>query len=261
MIDLLSAAGDAAVRAALDARALFGFDFDGTLAPIQARPETVAMDARTRAAFAALTGRVDVAVITGRSIADVRPRLSGAPRWVVGNHGAEGMPGQDAHALAAAAATCAGWRAQLALALAGAPAGVFVEDKAYTLSLHYRQAADHEVARALLAACIGGLRPAPQVIGGKCVFNLMPAGAHDKFAALQALAASAGRDAVFFIGDDVTDEAVFERAPADWVTVKVGMEATAARFRLPSQVAVTDWLERLVASSMVDTGCPPYGKR
>jgi trehalose 6-phosphate phosphatase len=251
MIDLLSGAGEAAVRDALAARALFGFDFDGTLAPIQASPGAVQMDARTRAAFAALTRRLDVAVITGRSVADVRPRLTGAPRWVVGNHGAEGMPGQDAAMLAAAAAVCAHWRDRLSGALAGAPAGIVVEDKTYTLCLHYRQAHDHAGARALLDACIDGLQPAPHVIDGKCVFNLLPAGAHDKFAALQALAAGAdagaAHEAVFFIGDDVTDEAVFRHAPPGWVTVKVGMEPTAARFRLPGQYAVVGWLERLLA--------------
>jgi trehalose 6-phosphate phosphatase len=241
----------AALQAALSARTLFGFDFDGTLAPIQAHPDGVAMDARTARAFAALTQRLDVAVITGRGVADVRPRLAGAPRWVVGNHGAEGLPGQDAGTLAAAAHVCSAWRAQLAAGLIDAPAGIFVEDKTYTLCLHYRQADDHAAARALLTAALHALRPAARVLDGKCVFNLLPAGSADKFEALGALAAHAGCDTVFFIGDDVTDETVFRQAPPAWVTVKVGMEPTAARFRLRSQHEVADFLEGLLAAASI----------
>jgi trehalose 6-phosphate phosphatase len=83
--DLLSKDGRAALarlrECPHDSAAIFGFDFDGTLAPIRPTPGEVAMGARSAAAFAALTRRVPVAVITGRGVADVRSRLSGTPRW------------------------------------------------------------------------------------------------------------------------------------------------------------------------------------
>lgn len=244
MTDLMSPEGRDALRAAIAARALFAFDFDGTLAPIQMRPDAVQMDARTAAAFAALTTRLDVAVITGRGVADVRHRLPGAPRWVIGNHGAEGMPDADPAALARAASVCAAWRMQLEDGTAALP-GIVVEDKTYTLCVHYRQTGDHAAAHALLAERIRTLHPAPHVVDGKCVFNLLPEGANDKFGALGTLAG--GADTAFFIGDDVTDESVFVQAPAGWVTVKVGREPTAARFTLREQTAVPDFLELLLA--------------
>ena len=243
MTDLLSPEGRGALRAAIAARALFGFDFDGTLAPIMMQPDAVQMDARTAAAFAALTTRLDVAVITGRGVADVSHRLAGAPHWVIGNHGAEGMPDADPAALARAAAACAGWRMQLEDGAAALP-GIVIEDKTYTLCLHYRQTGEHDAARAQLAARIRTLQPAPHVVDGKCVFNLLPAGANDKFRALRTLAGDAP---AFFIGDDVTDEAVFTQAPPNWVTVKVGLEPSAARFTLRDQAAVADCLELLLA--------------
>ena len=228
MSRLFSPGGRAALARLVDAGALFGFDFDGTLAPIRPTPAEVAMDARTGAAFAQLTQRLPVAVISGRGAADVRARLPGAPCWVLGNHGAEGMPADDGRRLAAQEAVCAAWHAQLG-GLA-TEAGILLEDKRYTLSLHYRQAPDRDAARARLAALAQALRPAPLVEHGKCVLNLLPAGSIDKFAALQALARLHAPDApAFFIGDDENDEKVFRRAPPDWVTVKAGGGPSAAR--------------------------------
>ena len=248
MTPLLSDEGRAALARLVAADALFGFDFDGTLAPIRPTPGEVAMDARSAAAFAALTRAMTVAVITGRGVADVRPRLSGTPRWIVGNHGAEGLPDADPDTLAAQAAVCACWRAQLAAMGVASSAGVVLEDKRYTLSLHYRQAPDHAAAHDTLTALVRGLQPAPQAEDGKCIINLMPAGSADKFGALQALVRAHGPDKpAFFIGDDANDETVFRQAPPGWVTVKVGLEGpTAARFRLSGQAAVADCLELLL---------------
>jgi trehalose 6-phosphate phosphatase len=245
MSDLFAPEGRAELARLCAANPLLGFDFDGTLAPIRPTPGEVAMDARTAAAFAALTRRVPVAVITGRALADVGPRLGGTPRWVIGNHGAEGMPDGDP---ARQAAVCAAWRAQLEGTPALAGAGIVLEDKRYSLSLHYRQAPDREAARARLLAQLHTLHPAPQIVGGKCVLNLMPAGSTDKFGALQALARLGGAgDAVFFIGDDDNDEIVFRQAPPGWVTVKVGGEGgSAARFRLARQEALADLLALLL---------------
>ena len=249
MTDLFSREGRAALTLLLARPAVVGFDFDGTLAPIQARPEGVAMAPTLADRFAELTRRLPVAVITGRSVADVAPRLSGSPRWIVGNHGAEGMPGADPARLAAQARTCAAWRAQLG-AVAGLD-GCFVEDKSYTLCLHYRQAPDREAARRLLEAAARGLVPAPHIVTGKCVLNLLPEGSADKFSALATLAALAalgGEGNAFFIGDDDTDETVFARAPASWVTVRVGGDAvTAARFVVRDQAEVAEVVDLLLA--------------
>lgn len=249
MIDVFSPAGRAALTRLVDAGALLGFDFDGTLAPIRTRPDDVRMDARAAAAFTALAARLPVAVITGRGVDDVRPLLPGTPRWVIGNHGAEGMPDSDPARLASQAATCAAWRAQLQ----GSGAlgnGIILEDKRYTLSVHYRQAPDHDAARARIAPGLAQLLPAPHIVSGKCVLNLLPAGSADKFSALQRLAQDAGHGLALFVGDDENDEMVFRQAPPEWVTVKVGSDAaSAARYVLPDQAAVADLLTLLLELS------------
>jgi len=243
MNDLFSTEGRAALARLRDARALFGFDFDGTLAPIRPTPDEVTMDARTTSAFVELTRRLPVAVVTGRGVADVRARLPGTPRWVVGNHGAEGLPGADPARQAEQAAICTAWHAQLA-DMTGTGTGILLEDKRYTLSLHYRLAPDHDAARTRLAAAFAELQPPPEIVPGKCVFNLLPAGSYDKFRALRELA---GDGPVFFAGDDENDEIVFRQAPHEWVTVKVGDGPSAARFRLANQAAMADCLELLLA--------------
>lgn len=247
MIDLMSQTGREAVAELIGAGAVFGFDFDGTLAPICPLPDQVRMAPAIAGAFTALSARLPVALITGRSIADVTPRLEGSPRWVVGNHGVEGMPGVDQDMLARHRATSRAWQDQLAAA-GPLDEGTFVEDKTYTLCLHYRLAPDQEAARARLLERIARLEPQPHIVTGKCVLNLLPQGSADKFIALERLAAAYGNGRAFFIGDDDTDESVFRRAPANWVTVRVGADKpSAARFVVPDQLAVQDVLELLLA--------------
>lgn len=249
MIDLMTQSGRDALAELIDAGAVFGFDFDGTLAPICPLPDQVSMAPAIADAFTELTARLPVALITGRSIADVRPRVVGSPRWVVGNHGVEGMPGVDAAMLAQHIATSRAWQAQLAAA-GPLGEGTFVEDKTYTLCLHYRLAPDQEAARAQLLARVAQLDPQPHIVTGKCVLNLLPQGSADKFIALERLAADYGGGRAFFIGDDDTDESVFRRAPASWVTVRVGSDKpSAARFVVPDQLSVRGVLELLLELS------------
>jgi trehalose 6-phosphate phosphatase len=249
MSALFSAEGRAALATLFQAPAILGFDFDGTLAPIRPTPGEVEMDSHIAALFSELTRSIPVAVVSGRSVIDVRARLPGTPRWIVGNHGAEGLPGAGPAQQEAHRAICADWCAQLQGLLAHCGEGVVLEDKRFSLSLHFRQAHEPDAARARLLAGLAALHPPPQVVPGKCVLNLIPHGAIDKFAAMQALARLHGPGTgAFFAGDDDNDETVFRQAPPHWVTVKVGCEgASAARFRVPCQEAMQDCLALLLA--------------
>lgn len=228
-------------------RTLYAFDFDGTLAPIEARPENVRTPANVMRLLGTLAGLASVAVISGRRRADLQGRLPGAIRHLVGNHGNEGGPVTTDEA--AMRAITRGWREQLT-ALLGSDAhrrGVLIEDKALSLSLHFRLARDRDAAAARLTAAIERLQPAPRVIGGKLVFNLLPPGAKTKFEALAAIAAAEQAQAVLFVGDDDTDEFVFAHAPAHWLTVRVERErSSAARYFLHQQSGVAMLLDHLV---------------
>src|SRR5436305_15193115 len=89
MRHLFTSEGEKALEAVMKLDPVLAFDFDGTLAPIVDRPDDAQVPAAVTLALAALALDLPVAIITGRSIADVRPRLGFAPRFVIGNHGGE----------------------------------------------------------------------------------------------------------------------------------------------------------------------------
>ncbi len=207
------------------------FDFDGTLAPIVPLPDNAYAPTPVSSAMRRLCAIAPVAIVTGRSIADVTARLGFVPQYIIGNHGAEGMAGVDTPALEQVMQR---WQIQIdALPL---PDGVTLERKRFSLSLHYRLARDRETAQAAVLQLARSLDPAPDLIGGKCVLNLLPPGAPNKYAAIQYLLAQAGRAEALFIGDDETDEIAFRQAPPTWLTVRVEQaDQSAARFYLGHQ--------------------------
>jgi len=116
-----------------------------------------------------------------------------------------------------------------------------------TVSLHYRLARDRIAAARWLSERLAELDPPPRVIGGKLVFNLLPPGARTKFEALSDLARDEAVERVLFVGDDETDELVFARAPANWLTVKVDLDSSSkAKFFLQQQSEVTILLDQLL---------------
>jgi trehalose 6-phosphate phosphatase len=224
------------------ARPLFAFDFDGTLAPITAKREEARMRASTLSLFSQLCRRVGCAVLSGRSRADVLCRLGGAAAQnVVGNHGLEpdGAVAEPERSIVAA-------RMTLEPVVRAIP-GVEIEDKVHSLSIHYRRALEPIAALATLQSALtrlGGVRVQP----GKMVLNLMPARGANKGDALAKIMDDQGIQRALYVGDDVTDEDVFEHAIASRVvTIRVGKAATsAARYYLQGQWEIDHLLQALV---------------
>jgi trehalose 6-phosphate phosphatase len=251
MLPLFSAEGRAALQAALQGTTvLLGFDFDGTLAPIVARPDMARVAPALARRMARLAQRWPVAVLTGREVADVVPRLGFHPQYLVGNHGAESgssglpRPHVDTRALNRLRRLLAQHAASLAAA------GVEVEDKHLSLALHYRRAPDTAAALRCIDSALGLLDPALRRFGGKCVVNLVAARAPDKADALRMLVRQCGASTAAYTGDDVNDEPVFEQAPAEWLTVLVGTDSaptSKARFQIASQEAVADLVDAMLA--------------
>jgi trehalose 6-phosphate phosphatase len=243
---LLAAAGEADLATLATARSLYAFDFDGTLAPIVASPDRARITAPMSRLLVALARQAPVAVISGRSRSDLRMRLPSDLLHIVGNHGneseAEFADELEQRRLVAT------WRRQLETLLSGAASReILIEDKGLSLSLHYRLAADRDQARSAANKAIEQLTPAPLVIGGKMVINLLPQTARTKLEALQELATREQARRVLFVGDDDTDELVFERAPPEWITVRVAhWNGSRARYFLHQQSNVTVLLDLLL---------------
>ena len=243
---LFTPEGEAALESVMRLRPLLAFDFDGTLAPIVDRPDDAAVPRPVARSLRQLAGSLPIAIITGRSVADVRPRLGFEPHFVIGNHGIEN-PHDDAdqgaeHALDALRLRIAAQDAALLRA------GVAVEDKGYSLALHYRLAPDAGAALASIDATLQGFTPELRRFGGKCVVNVVAAGVPDKGDALAAVVERCGARAAVFFGDDVNDEAVFARAVPPWLTVRIGRDpASAAMYMLESDRELASVLQRMIA--------------
>jgi trehalose 6-phosphate phosphatase len=248
VIELFSEQGRRELARLTACRTLYAFDFDGTLAPIVADPAAARAPDEIARYLAQLARQVPVAVISGRIRSELVERLPAEVAHLIGNHGNEGIDDAQAEAREA---VCRRWRAVLERELSSAAAtGIRVEDKGVSLSLHYRAAADAKAALALLRQIVSRLQPAPEVIDGKRVLNVLPPGSVTKYEALAALAERTQADAVLFVGDDDTDERVFERAPPQWVTVRVEpTDNSAARYSLAEQADVAALLAELVRAT------------
>lgn len=230
MQSLFTPDGEAALAAVLRLRPLMAFDFDGTLAPIVARPDDARVSVAVASRLAALTTRLPVAIVTGRSVANVRGRLGFEPQFIVGNHGAEEV--QEDGAVSRLAEPLDSLRALLqAHAAELRTAGVSVEDKGLSLALHYRLSRDRPAAQQLIAALLDPPPAGLRLFAGKMVVNAMAADAPDKAHAVHALVARVGAAAAFFAGDDVNDEPVFASAPPHWLTLRVGRDDLGSRAR------------------------------
>lgn len=232
-------------------------DYDGTLVPIVAHPDLARPEPELLALLAELAGMPGwrVAVVSGRTVENLRGLLPVAGLYLVGVHGAEwAAPGQEVECACDRAFRVAlGDLSRAVRELIGLEEGFWVEDKGATLALHYRQAAPFraaEVGRAFYYLARTRLPVgAWQLIAGKKVLEIRPAGIDKGRAVARLLAGYAGALPLYF-GDDVTDEDAF-RTVHDLggigVLVSQMPRPTAARYRVDSPVRVREFLARLLA--------------
>ena len=245
---IFSPQGEQELALILNSRPLLAFDFDGTLAPIVAKPDLARMPPGVVNRLRTLAERLPVAIVTGREIADVRKRLGFEPKYIVGSHGAESELLVQSPTWLSALEAAREWLAPHREELEAL--GVLFEDKRSSIALHFRLARDRERAQHRLEQILGDAGPALHVFGGKLVYNIVAARAPDKADAVQAVVAQEGVAAAVFIGDDLNDEPVFQRAPAHWLTIKVGRTSchSKARFYLDSSREMALLLARMLAA-------------
>ena len=225
--------------------ALF-LDLDGTLAPIAARPQDVHPDQRRTQLLeklnAGLEGRM--AVVTGRTIADVDRILEGRVTCVAAVHGlvrrdCDGSLHQPAPHPGLGAATEAMHK------FAARDSGLLVEEKGAAVALHFRLARQQAGAARALARRLAA-ETGLDVQDGDMVEELRTPGPTkgDSIRAFMQNPLFAGADPVF-VGDDITDEHGFEEvARLGGFGVLVGPpRATHARYGLPGVEGVMAWLE------------------
>jgi len=193
-------------------------DIDGTLLEMAPTPREVWVPPGLRETLNTLLERTSgaLALVSGRSLNDVDLIFAPEVYPAVGGHGAEMrlvLGGE--HGIVQAPPMDKELKRRLA-AIAALSPGILLEDKGYSLALHYRLAPQAERAIYEAVSLIRAELPeAPiEVLPGKCVCEIKHAG-FTKASGVRELMTRApfkGRKPLF-IGDDVTDETVFAIMP------------------------------------------------
>jgi len=190
-------------------------DVDGTLIDIKPSPNEAHVSAELRDLVAGLSRQTGgaLALVSGREIADLDRLFAPLELPAIGGHGAE-MRVRAGEVTLGTTPLPKDMRKHLAGA---AKPGMVVEDKGYSLALHYRNAPeDRESLRASIDEGRAAFpAEATEVQSGKFMFEVKRPGVSkgDAVRVLMERAPFAGRRPVF-IGDDVTDETVFAILPS-----------------------------------------------
>ena len=228
--------GSAAIQAigrlgADPGRLLVVCDFDGTLAVGSRDPGAAAIIPLARRALrrlagvaAALPDRVSVAILTGRTAADVAARVRVGGILYLGDHGLQaGSFPRGGDPARIETTFRAGHESSLAPAevlatrvpeILGHPAWLFVERKGPSVAFHVRQAEDRVAARSAVEAAIAEVDSAspPHDLAhyrGRLVVDLRPRDAGGKREAFDALLADLQPATVVAFGDDSSDADAF----------------------------------------------------
>jgi trehalose 6-phosphate synthase/phosphatase len=223
------------------------FDYDGTLTPIVDTPHDAVLDENIRAMLNKLKSKYQIAIISGRALADIMGMVNIKDIIYAGNHGAEIWDGKN---------TVAGnsepvdtrllheFKEKISAVLMDID-GVIIEDKTITLSIHYRNVKQPNVARMIanFRNVADSYRDRLRITEGKKVFEVRPLNAWNKGDAVVWILKNfgAGRMTIY-IGDDTTDEDAFKVINQTGVSINIGKNIHASCY-LESQTEVARFLE------------------
>lgn len=217
------------------------FDVDGTLIELGPTPFEVHVPDELRTVLLQLRERTRgaLALVSGRPIKDLDILFKPLTLSAIGGHGAELRLNTTIHNIAPLLSDSL--RAQLSTAGALRP-GIVIEDKGYSVALHYRRVPQYEnwLMRHIAATCKAHADELTEILPGKLMFEVKRPAINkgESVRHLMKMEPFRGRYPIF-IGDDVTDESVFEVMPdlgglAFSVTRKV--EGLAGIFNSPADV-------------------------
>lgn len=236
----------------------FLLDVDGTILDIAASPRQVWVPTGLRETLSRLTEATGgaLALVSGRSIKDLDLIFSPLQLPAIGVHGAEMRIAGDGRARPRVAPLKQALKRRLASVGAELGPGILVEDKGYSLALHFRLAP--QKGPQLLAAVTGICREdadgGVDILPGKLMVDIKPAGINkgDAVDELMQHAPYTGRQPIF-IGDDTTDVPVFNVMPKfDGLAFSVGGIAAAVHRHFDTPESVRSWLAKVAAEGVVE---------
>jgi len=241
-------------------RVLVASDFDGTLSPIVDHPAAAVLEPTAPAVLdrlAALHPRVRLAFLSGRSLEDLAPRLGHVGRNAIlgGNHGLE-LRGPDffwTHPCRGETRALLHRMLPQLRRIQESLAGVEIEDKDASVTLHYRRMDGNDTPALLEMLDRIHIPDQIRLHEGKKVFEFRPHVDWHKGSAIRKIADHLSIDdhAIIFLGDDVTDEDAFKELSQEAFTIRVGpaSEPSAARISADDPADAVRFLNRVFTSS------------
>jgi trehalose 6-phosphate phosphatase len=228
------------------------FDIDGTLIDLAPTPDGVFTPPELPGQLHELWRRTSgaLALVSGRMIGDIDRIMRPVKLPAVGGHGAEMRMLASSEVQAAPVKPMDPHLKKRFTAIANFSSGILIEDKGYSLALHYRLAPHAErYIFSSVAAIQADLPDAPiEVLNGKFVVEIKHEGFSKATAVRQLMEQPpfAGRRPIF-LGDDVTDESVFAIMPdIDGIAYSVGRKAQGVAGHFDAPHDVRQWLAQML---------------
>lgn len=227
-------------------------DFDGTLVPIKRNPDECYLPEEIKKELEnlVLSSRLCIAIFSGRSLSDIKKRVGIRGIYYGGNHGIEILgPGIEfLHPDARRAKPILKYiKRRLYGRLRGID-GVLIEDKRYSLTIHYRNVLNENMPLLVrlfnITVCDIAKKHGLDILRGKRVFEILPSLSWNKGKAALWLLSRLNKG-IFpvYIGDDETDEKAFRVLKEKGITVCVGRkEKTFAHYYIKNQKEILKFL-------------------
>lgn len=231
-------------------------DFDGTLSPIAPTPKQARLEKNIKKILISLSKKKNttLGIISGRGLRDIKRLVGVRGIYYAGNHGLEIVgPGiKFIHRKAKSFKSLINKTARdLKLALSGIK-GIVLENKKFTISVHYRLAASRdikEIESRVRKVCTPSVKTKRiKLSGGKKCWEIRPYIKWNKGEAVKRILSKFGKSAIpVYLGDDITDEDAFRALKRKGLTIFVGRLAgkTKAEYNIPTIKGVEKFLKTL----------------
>ncbi len=237
-------------------KAIFFFDYDGTLTPIVQQPDLAKISPEMKEIIRQLSLKYKLAIVSGRGRRNLQTLVDLPGIFYAGDHGLDIM-GPDISMIHPKVKKflplIQNISKSLDKSLSHIP-GVIVEKKKMSAAIHYRQVSKEDLPglKLPLKKILKENRENIRLLKGKKVVEFLPNIEWNKGKAvlwiLNALRLDWSEHKIFYLGDDTTDEDAFRilRTRGTSILIAEKAEKSAADFRLSSPEEVKCWLKQFL---------------